>query len=159
MPAANNVLGQPTRGWLSTRGVVPSCRSLDCVSVFARSGRAAEVLAVAGGYDAEDPRRVAAGLAGAAAAASAPLSVPREGDLAFDDVDYESCTPTPVATDEPGGTRRGWTSAAVEAGALLYEGPSWRSGACGERAALSASRRCIRSHARCCAGPSHSAEE
>ncbi|MEQ6884698.1 allophanate hydrolase [Salicola sp. Rm-C-2C1-2] len=32
----NNIVGlKPTRGAISTRGVVPACRSLDCVSVFA----------------------------------------------------------------------------------------------------------------------------
>ena len=32
----NNIVGlKPTRGLVSTRGVVPACRSLDCVSVFA----------------------------------------------------------------------------------------------------------------------------
>nr|MCU0767820.1 amidase family protein [Gammaproteobacteria bacterium] len=37
VPAAfNNLVGlKPTRGLLSLRGVVPACRSLDCVSVFA----------------------------------------------------------------------------------------------------------------------------
>ena len=37
VPAAfNNIVGlKPTRGLLSTVGVVPACRSLDCVSVFA----------------------------------------------------------------------------------------------------------------------------
>lgn len=37
VPAAfNNLIGlKPTRGFLSTTGVVPACRSLDCVSVFA----------------------------------------------------------------------------------------------------------------------------
>ncbi len=36
VPAAlNNIIGlKPTQGLLSTRGVVPACRSLDCVSVF-----------------------------------------------------------------------------------------------------------------------------
>ncbi len=36
IPAAlNGIVGfKPTRGLLSTRGVVPACRSLDCVSVF-----------------------------------------------------------------------------------------------------------------------------
>ena len=50
VPAAfNNLVGlKPTRGLLSTRGVVPACRSLDCVSVFARTcADAAAVLAVA----------------------------------------------------------------------------------------------------------------
>jgi len=37
VPAAfNNIIGlKPTRGLISTRGVVPACRSLDCISVFA----------------------------------------------------------------------------------------------------------------------------
>jgi len=39
VPAAfNNIVGiKPTRGVLSTTGVVPACRSLDCVSIFALS--------------------------------------------------------------------------------------------------------------------------
>jgi allophanate hydrolase len=39
VPAAfNSLLGlKPTRGLLSTQGVVPACRTLDCVSIFARS--------------------------------------------------------------------------------------------------------------------------
>jgi len=33
-----NISGlKPTKGWLSTHGVLPACRSLDCVSVFALS--------------------------------------------------------------------------------------------------------------------------
>lgn len=57
VPAAfNNLIGyKPTKGWLSTRGVVPACRSLDCVSVFAFTAADAErILAVTAGYDAED---------------------------------------------------------------------------------------------------------
>lgn len=57
VPAAfNNLVGyKPTRGWLSTRGVVPACRSLDCVSVFTLMAEdTARVLAVAAGYDADD---------------------------------------------------------------------------------------------------------
>lgn len=49
VPAAmNGVVGlKPTRGLLSTRGVVPACRSLDCVSVFAATpGDAAQVFDV-----------------------------------------------------------------------------------------------------------------
>ena len=57
VPAAfNNLVGvKPTRGWLSTRGVLPACRSLDCVSIFAlNSSDAATVLSVAANYDDED---------------------------------------------------------------------------------------------------------
>ncbi len=58
VPAAfNELVGlKPTRGLLSTRGVVPACRTLDCVSIFTRTiADAADVLAVAAAYDAEDP--------------------------------------------------------------------------------------------------------
>jgi allophanate hydrolase len=53
----NGIVGlKPTRGLLSTRGVFPACRTLDCVSVFARTvGDAWQVLEQAAGYDAEDP--------------------------------------------------------------------------------------------------------
>ncbi|GFE84275.1 allophanate hydrolase [Steroidobacter agaridevorans] len=58
VPAAfNNIVGlKPTRGWLSTSGVVPACRTLDCVSVFALTVEDAdEIATIAGGYDASDP--------------------------------------------------------------------------------------------------------
>lgn len=57
VPAAfNNLIGlKPTRGRLSTHGVVPACRSLDCVSIFARNCSDAEtVLTLSEGFDAED---------------------------------------------------------------------------------------------------------
>ena len=43
VPAAfNNLVGlKPTRGLVSTEGVVPACRSLDCVSVFSKTCREA----------------------------------------------------------------------------------------------------------------------
>ena len=58
IPAAfNNLVGmKPTRGWWSTRGVVPACRSLDCVSVFTLTvDDAVAVANVAGGFDPLDP--------------------------------------------------------------------------------------------------------
>ena len=58
VPAAfNNIVGlKPTRGLVGTRGLVPACRSLDCVSVFALSSPdALAVLRVLAGYDPEDP--------------------------------------------------------------------------------------------------------
>ncbi|HEX7157632.1 MAG TPA: allophanate hydrolase, partial [Edaphobacter sp.] len=53
----NNLIGlKPTRGVVSTHGVVPACRTLDCVSIFAETAHdAALVLATAKGYDANDP--------------------------------------------------------------------------------------------------------
>lgn len=46
VPAAfNNLVGvKPTRGLLSTDGVVPACRSLDCVSIFALTAADAELV-------------------------------------------------------------------------------------------------------------------
>jgi allophanate hydrolase len=58
VPAAlNGIAGiKPTRGLLSTLGVVPACRSLDCVSVFARELALADrVMRVARGRVPEDP--------------------------------------------------------------------------------------------------------
>ncbi|MDH1178648.1 allophanate hydrolase [Achromobacter mucicolens] len=63
----NNIVGlKPTKGWLSTAGVVPACRTLDCVSIFALTVDDADKVAqVAGGYDDADPysRSVPAGAA------------------------------------------------------------------------------------------------
>jgi allophanate hydrolase len=58
VPAAfGNIVGmKPTRGSVSTRGVVPACRSLDTVSIFAPTVDAAlAVQRVIAGYDADDP--------------------------------------------------------------------------------------------------------
>ena len=58
VPAAfNGLVGlKPTPGRVSTAGVLPACRSLDCVSVFAHTvDDAARVLAVIEGPDAADP--------------------------------------------------------------------------------------------------------
>jgi len=57
VPAAyNNIIGlKPSKGLLSTRGVVPACRSLDCVSIFAlNSDDADRVFEQAAVFDRED---------------------------------------------------------------------------------------------------------
>ena len=57
VPAAfNNLVGvKPSLGLVSTSGVVPACRTLDCVSIFANNAADAEsVLAVAQGFDEMD---------------------------------------------------------------------------------------------------------
>ncbi len=57
VPASfNNLVGhKPTCGLLSTSGVVPACRTLDCVSIFALTAEdAAQVLESAQGFDEED---------------------------------------------------------------------------------------------------------
>lgn len=58
VPASfNHLFGvKPTCGLLSTSGVVPACRTLDCVSIFANNAAdAAVILRVAAGPDATDP--------------------------------------------------------------------------------------------------------
>lgn len=52
----NNLVGlKPTIGLLSATGLVPACRSLDCITVFAyNTDDANQVLSVAEGYDARD---------------------------------------------------------------------------------------------------------
>ncbi|WP_333585299.1 allophanate hydrolase [Phenylobacterium sp.] len=66
VPAAfNGLIGwKPTKGRWSTSGLVPACRSLDCITVFtADAADAALVDQAASGFDASDPysRRPAAG--------------------------------------------------------------------------------------------------
>jgi allophanate hydrolase len=58
VPAAfNSLIGlKPTRGLLSTTGVVPACRSLDCVSILASDcSDAHRVWCAAKGFDSADP--------------------------------------------------------------------------------------------------------
>jgi allophanate hydrolase len=75
VPAAfNNLVGlKPTRGLLSTSGVVPACRSLDCVSVFAKNTQdACQVLKVCSVFDRAD-----------AFARPLPLDIPSFGSKRF----------------------------------------------------------------------------
>lgn len=53
----NNIVGlKPSPGIISTRGVVPACRSLDCVSIFALTvDDAWSALTIVAGYDSADP--------------------------------------------------------------------------------------------------------
>ena len=53
----NGVVGlKPTVGRVSTRGLVPNCPTLDCVSIFARTvDDGARLLDIIDGFDADDP--------------------------------------------------------------------------------------------------------
>jgi allophanate hydrolase len=53
----NNIVGcKPSLGLVSTVGVVPACRTLDCVSVFAHTtDDCSALLAVMAGFDPDDP--------------------------------------------------------------------------------------------------------
>ncbi len=83
IPAAfNNLVGlKPSLGALSTRGVVPACRTLDCVSIFALDvADARAAFSTAAAYDDEDPysRRVSQ-----RAEPIRRVAIPREEDLLF----------------------------------------------------------------------------
>ncbi|MCG5053325.1 MAG: allophanate hydrolase [Myxococcales bacterium] len=90
VPAAfNNIVGcKPTRGMLSTRGVVPACASLDCVSVFALTVEdAALVTELAAGGDPEwslcHPEASTWRVRPVFEPRAVRLGVPRAGQLAF----------------------------------------------------------------------------
>ncbi|HTB60036.1 MAG TPA: allophanate hydrolase [Polyangia bacterium] len=133
VPAAfNNIVGlKPTHGVLSTTGVVPACRSLDCVSVFALTVEdAARVAELVRGYDESDPAaRADAGAIRFAPTAAPPrfrFGVPAgaaldfRGDLAAKSV-FDRTLETLAAS---GGQRVDLDFAPFrEAGGLLYDGP------------------------------------
>jgi allophanate hydrolase len=88
VPAAlNNLVGhKPTVGLLSATGVVPACRSIDTVSVFALTAEDAQrVLAAAAGFDTADAFARAAQPYGFDFGASVHyrFGVPRAEDLEF----------------------------------------------------------------------------
>lgn len=90
--AAQNIVGlKPSLGLIPTRGVVPACRSLDCVSIFAQNvADAAAVLAIAAGPDAADPYSRAAPATWHTMEAVPPtlrLAVPELAQLVFDTPD------------------------------------------------------------------------
>ena len=129
VPAAlNNIVGlKPSRGHLSSRGVVPACRSLDCVSIFALSCEdAAQILDICGGYDAEDPFSRQVPMQPAAFPERFRFAVPSEADLEFfGDVEAPRLLfAAAVALAGLGGVRVMTEFAPFRAaGAMLYEGP------------------------------------
>jgi allophanate hydrolase len=130
VPAAfNNIVGlKPTRGLLSTRGVVPACRSLDCVSVFALSAQdASAVLDVAACFDSHDPLARKASPAELRSFGPKPrFGVPPASDLDFfGDREAASLFAAVIAKLEQIGGNRMKTGFAPfrDAGRLLYSGP------------------------------------
>ena len=124
VPAAfNELVGfKPTRGWWSTRGVVPACRTLDCVSVFASSvGDARTVARIAGGFDEADPfsRRIAFRELDADAARYGFFD---PGELPQVDDCYRACY-ADFVDRLPGEPIRIDHAPFLEAAALLYDGP------------------------------------
>ncbi len=129
VPAAfNNLVGlKPTLGLLSTRGVVPACRSLDCVSIFGLTvGDTQAVLEVAQGFDADDPySRVAPGAA-RGFGARFRFGVPRKSELEFfGDREAEKLYAAALVKLEALGGERVELDFGpfFETARLLYEGP------------------------------------
>ncbi|MET0204118.1 MAG: allophanate hydrolase [Casimicrobiaceae bacterium] len=86
VPAGFNTLvgWKPTRGLLSTRGVVPACRSLDCVSIFALTvADAARVFAAAASRESPATRPRAALLDRARLQGTFAFAIPRRDQLEF----------------------------------------------------------------------------
>jgi allophanate hydrolase len=129
IPAAFNALVglKPTRGVLSTRGVVPACRSLDCVSIFAKSIADAElVFELSAEYDAEDSFSRKRSAVNALGDARPRLAVPRAEDLEFFG-DEESAELFLSAVERAKGLGaevvRFELAPFLEAALLLYAGP------------------------------------
>ena len=83
---------KPTPGAVSTRGVVPACRSLDCVSVLAHDvADAWSVYAAMAGYDAADPYSQPSSPGDPAVAVPCRvLGIPTEADRPRFDTDAEA---------------------------------------------------------------------
>jgi allophanate hydrolase len=131
VPAAfTHIVGfKPSRGLLSTRGVVPACRSIDCVSVMARSCEdAGEVMALMTAFDAGDPysRHEAARFSWLApqGARRWRAGVPRGADRTFDDDDARAQFDAACARLDAMGVvlEEVDLTPFFEAGDLLYEG-------------------------------------
>jgi allophanate hydrolase len=132
VPAAMNaIVGlKPSIGRLSTSGVVPACRSLDCVSILtADVAGAGRVLDVASGPDPRDPYSRAPPLAAERLAwgpRGARLAVPRAAALEFFG-DEGAARAWQVACERA--VALGWRLEEIdfapfaEAARLLYDGP------------------------------------
>jgi allophanate hydrolase len=131
VPAAfNNIVGlKPSRGLLSTTGLVPACRTVDCMSFFTLTCEdAREVAAVATGFDPNDPfsRRRAVDFSWSAGAPHpARLAVPRVEDLVFDDDAIRRAFERACSSFQELGAILEPVDMApfYEAGKLLYSGP------------------------------------
>ena len=136
VPAAfNQLVGlKPSRGWISTKGLLPACRTLDCVSIFAETcADVARVFKVARGFDAADdysrtlaPGQGAAPWSVAGAASVFRFGVPTEESLQFfgDEAAREKFTAAVEALTALGGEPVRFDYEPFrKAASLLYSGP------------------------------------
>jgi allophanate hydrolase len=127
VPAAlNNIVGlKPSLGLLSSRGVVPACRTLDCVSIFAGTvADAWSVLSVAAGYDAENPYSRKLSIGGNSLPPALRIGVPNAASRQFGSEDTESAFDRACALLNDFGTpvRKIDLAPFFATAALLYEG-------------------------------------
>jgi allophanate hydrolase len=129
VPAAlNNIVGlKPSVGAVSTRGVVPACRTLDCVSVFAlTAGDAFAAFSAMAGFDAADPYSRAIAAESAMPGTDNVVGIPRSEDLRFfGDAAQEAAWTAGLKLLEGLGVTLAPVDFAplFETAALLYEGP------------------------------------
>ncbi len=134
IPAAfNNLVGvKPTRGILSTNGVIPACKSLDCISIFALNyADARYVLNLAVAEDSEDAySRKAPWNEPNGSAKRLPefwtFGVPEENELAFfGNSGYKEAFEKAVKAFEKAGGKKVIIhfTPFLEAARLLYDGP------------------------------------
>jgi len=124
----NNIVGlKPSRGLVSTRGVVPACQSLDCVSICALTvPDAAAVLQVVRGFDSTDPHSRQLELAPDFCPVHFRFGIPDAGHLEFfgDTYAQVSFEQSVALLTSLGGVAVAVDFAPfIEAAALLYEGP------------------------------------
>ncbi len=124
----NNLVGvKPSKGLLSTTGLVPACRSLDCISIFALNpDDASKVLQLTAGYDPADPYSKPLTPQSVDPRASFICGVPAEDQLQFfGNSAYQRCFKQAVKDIKAlGGKFREIDFAPfIECARLLYEGP------------------------------------
>lgn len=129
----NNLVGlKPTKGLLSSTGLVPACRSLDCISIFTLdTDDANTVLACAEGFDARDGFSRHNGFANSTrqyGLCNGPLRIgilPQKQLKFFGDTRYEQAYAATLAALEDAGIELVTIDYTPfdEAARLLYEGP------------------------------------
>lgn len=133
VPAAfNNLVGvKPTRGLVSTNGVVPACKSLDCVSIFALDNSDARYLLNLAAFEDDDEySRIAPWNTPNGKAERLPehwtFGVPKDSELEFfGNESFRKSFYETVSLFERAGGKKVTISFSpfLEAARLLYEGP------------------------------------
>ncbi len=122
----NNIVGlKPTKGALSTHGVVPACRSLDCVSILAlTSGDARAVYEAAAGFDAADIYSREPGAQAAVLPAALRVGIPEQPEFCGDAETERAFNAAVARAAALGATiTRFDLTPFLEVARLLYDGP------------------------------------